>query len=125
MQALLSEPEAHADPRVLNPSNVLVHAGQPYFIDWQTAMYGPFYVDLPHHHCTLEQAEHYRLALAARGRSIARSDFAERYRVAARYIWLALYVVDARVLARGPQPDGLGTALPRTGWRAGNKSPHA
>ena len=89
LQALLSEPESHtlihAD---LNPSNVLVHAGRPFFIDWQTAMYGPFYIDLPHHHCTLEQAEHYRLALAARGRVIARGDFAERYRVAARYIGL-------------------------------------
>ena len=89
VRALLNEPESqtliHAD---LNPSNVLVYGGRPYFIDWQTAMYGPFYIDLPHHHCTLEQAEHYRLALAARGRPIARGDFAERYRVAARYIGL-------------------------------------
>jgi aminoglycoside phosphotransferase (APT) family kinase protein len=89
MRALLDEPGSqtliHAD---LNPSNVLVHAGQPYFIDWQTAMRGPLYIDLPHHHCTLEQAEHYRRALAARGHPISRADFAERYRVAARYIGL-------------------------------------
>jgi hypothetical protein len=39
---------------------VLVDQGQPYFIDWQTAMRGPFYIDLPHHHSTLTQAEHYR-----------------------------------------------------------------
>lgn len=89
MRALLAEPSAqtliHAD---LNPSNVLVYNGQPYFIDWQTAMRGPFYIDLPHHHCTLAQAEHYRQALAARGVAIPRHEFAERYRVAARYIGL-------------------------------------
>jgi fructosamine-3-kinase len=87
MRALLREPASqtliHAD---LNPSNVLVYNGYPYFIDWQTAMRGPFYIDLPHHHCTLTQAEHYRQALAAQGHDIARQDFAERYRVAARYI---------------------------------------
>jgi hypothetical protein len=87
MQALLDEPLSqtliHAD---LNPSNVLVYHGQPYFIDWQTAMRGPFYIDLPHHHCTLLQAEHYRQALATQGHKISRHDFAERYRVAARYI---------------------------------------
>jgi aminoglycoside phosphotransferase (APT) family kinase protein len=89
MQTLLDESAAqtliHAD---LNPSNVLVDQGQPYFIDWQTAMRGPFYIDLPHHHCTLAQAEHYRQALAAHGHTISRQDFAERYRVAARYIGL-------------------------------------
>jgi aminoglycoside phosphotransferase (APT) family kinase protein len=87
MRALLHEPAAHtlihAD---LNPSNVLVSDGKPYFIDWQTAMLGPFYIDLPHHHCTLAQAEHYRQALAAYGYVISRQDFAERYRLAARYI---------------------------------------
>jgi hypothetical protein len=87
VRALVSEPSAqtliHAD---LNPSNVLVYDGQPYFIDWQTAMRGPFYIDLPHHHCTVTQAEHYRQALGAHGHTISRRDFAERYRVAARYI---------------------------------------
>ncbi len=87
MRALLAETTSqtliHAD---LNPSNVLVDEGHPYFIDWQTAMRGPFYIDLPHHHCTLAQAEHYRQALAGHGHIIARQDFAERYRVAARYI---------------------------------------
>jgi hypothetical protein len=87
MHVLLHEPASqtliHAD---LNPSNVLVYEGHPFFIDWQTAMRGSFYIDLPHHHCTLIQAEHYRRALAAHGHSISRHDFAERYRVAARYI---------------------------------------
>ncbi|HET9222148.1 MAG TPA: phosphotransferase [Roseiflexaceae bacterium] len=87
MRALLNETESqtliHAD---LNPSNVLVQGDRPYFVDWQTAMRGPLYVDLPHHHCTLTQAEHYRQAVAAHGYIMSRQDFAERYRVAARYI---------------------------------------
>lgn len=33
----------------VNPSNVLLHAGTPYFIDWQDAHHGSFYLDLPHH----------------------------------------------------------------------------
>lgn len=89
MQALLNEPASHTLIHGdLNPSNVLVVDDQPYFIDWQSAMRGPFYIDLPHHHCTLAQAEYYRQALAAQGHSISSTDFAERYRVAARYIGL-------------------------------------
>jgi len=75
----------HAD---INPSNVLVQADTPYFIDWQVAMWGPLYLDLPHHHCTLAQAELYRRALAAHGYTIAPEVFAAHYRVAARYIGL-------------------------------------
>jgi aminoglycoside phosphotransferase (APT) family kinase protein len=124
MRALLHEPAAqtliHAD---LNPSNVLVSDGKPYFIDWQTAMRGPFYIDLPHHHCTLAQAEHYRQALAALGMAISRQDFAERYRVAARYIgfrymwWTLEYWLEDQTQTRWVQHyiglvtgDGIGAA---------------
>jgi hypothetical protein len=69
---------------------VLVQEGKSYFIDWQTAMWGPLYLDLPHHHCTLAQAELYRRALAARGDAIPSDAFAARYRVAARYIGYAI-----------------------------------
>lgn len=89
MASLLDDAQAqtliHAD---INPSNVLVQQGKPYFIDWQTAMWGPLYLDLPHHHCTLAQAELYRDALAARGHAIPADVFAAHYRVAARYIGL-------------------------------------
>ena len=78
----------------INPSNVLVQDGKPYFIDWQTAMWGPLYLDLPHHHCTLAQAELYRRALAARGSTIPVDRFAEQYRVAARYIGLRYMLSD-------------------------------
>ena len=67
---------------------LLVQNGKPYFIDWQAAAWGTLYLDLPHHHCTLAQAEWYRLALAARGYAIRPDVFAARYRVAARYIGL-------------------------------------
>jgi fructosamine-3-kinase len=72
----------------LNPSNVLVQGGIPFLIDWQAAMWGPLYLDLPHHHCTLAQAEHYRLAMAAQGVTLLPDAFAARYRVAARYTGL-------------------------------------
>jgi aminoglycoside phosphotransferase (APT) family kinase protein len=89
MMALVNEGASatlvHLD---INPSNVLVCQGKPYYIDWMTAHYGPFYIDLPHHHCTLEQAEHYRVALRRYGVNISRADFADRYRVAAKYIAL-------------------------------------
>ena len=89
MTSLLDDAQAqtliHAD---INPSNVLVQQGIPYFIDWQSAMWGPLYLDLPHHHCTLAQAELYRRALAAHGYAIPPEVFATHYRVAARYIGL-------------------------------------
>jgi aminoglycoside phosphotransferase (APT) family kinase protein len=89
MTSLLEDTQAHtlihAD---INPSNVLVQQGTPYFIDWQSAMWGPLYLDLPHHHCTLAQAELYRRALGARGHAIPPDLFAAQYRVAARYIGL-------------------------------------
>jgi hypothetical protein len=96
MSALAEERDGltliHTD---INPSNVLVHQGKPYYIDWQVAHFGPFYLDLPHHFCTLQQAEHYRQAVAALGREIPAAEFEERYRAAARcigfrYIWWTL-----------------------------------
>jgi thiamine kinase-like enzyme len=79
----------------INPSNLLVHHGRPYIIDWQVPHYGTPYLDLPHHFCTLRQAEFYRRALADRGIRIAAADFAERYRAARRcigfrYLWWTL-----------------------------------
>src|SRR5439155_13023797 len=72
----------------INPSNVFVLNGRPYYVDWQSASYGPWYLDLPHHHCNLTQAEHYRQALEERGVSIPSEQFAESYRIAARYVGL-------------------------------------
>jgi fructosamine-3-kinase len=89
MTSLLEDTQAqtliHAD---INPSNVLVQEGRPYFIDWQTAMWGPLYLDLPHHHGTLAQADLYRRVLAAQGYAIPPEVFAAHYRMAARYIGL-------------------------------------
>jgi hypothetical protein len=69
----------------INPSNVLLMHGVPYIIDWQSAHYGPLYLDLPHHFFTAELAERYRTALAEHGITIPRADFTERFKVAARY----------------------------------------
>src|SRR4051794_35495659 len=86
MAALYDEEDAltlvHTD---INPSNVLLLGGVPYIIDWQSAHYGPFYLDVPHHLFTPELAEHYRVALAEQGISVSRTEFAQRFRIAARY----------------------------------------
>jgi aminoglycoside phosphotransferase (APT) family kinase protein len=89
MSALLRDADCHTLVHTdINPSNVLVQHGTPFYIDWQVAHYGPLYLDLPHHFCTLRQAEHYRRALAAQGSEIPAGIFEERYRVAARVIGL-------------------------------------
>jgi aminoglycoside phosphotransferase (APT) family kinase protein len=82
----------------INPSNVLVHGGIPYVIDWADAHYGPVFLDLPHHLPDLDQAERYRLALERRGIDIPRATFTERFRVAARYTGLRYiwWTIDAR-----------------------------
>jgi aminoglycoside phosphotransferase (APT) family kinase protein len=86
MEPLLHDEAAltlvHTD---INPSNVLVKDETPFFVDWASAHYGPFYLDLPHHLCTRDQAELYRTALAGHGITIAPDAFAARYRTAARY----------------------------------------
>jgi Phosphotransferase enzyme family len=69
----------------INPGNVLVHDRQAFFIDWADAHHGSLYLDVPHHFWTLDLAERYRQALERLGLPIGRSDFEERYRVAARY----------------------------------------
>lgn len=96
MTALAAEPGGltlvHTD---IHPSNVLIHEGQPYYIDWQVAHRGPLYLDLPHHFCTLEQAELYRRAMSALGTRIPAPAFEEQYQAAARcvgfrYLWWTL-----------------------------------
>src|SRR5207253_10916868 len=69
-------PIFHGD---INPSNVLVHHGTPFYIDWQVARCSSLYLDLPHHFCTLRQAEHYRQALAAQGHEISRDRRSEEH----------------------------------------------
>jgi aminoglycoside phosphotransferase (APT) family kinase protein len=93
----------HAD---VNPSNVLLQEGRAYFVDWPTAHYGCLFVDLPHHFCSLEQAEYCRQALAERRVEIEAPEFEWRYRLAARmiglrYLWWTLE--DAGAAARDPR----------------------
>ncbi|HST03972.1 MAG TPA: phosphotransferase [Chloroflexia bacterium] len=86
MSALYDEGDAltlvHTD---INPSNVLLLDGVPYIIDWQSTHYGPFYLDVPHHFFSQDLAERYRVALAEHGITVSPADFAQRFRIAARY----------------------------------------
>jgi Phosphotransferase enzyme family len=74
----------------MHGEHILLHDGRPYFIDWATAHYAPFYLDLvvyfpPH------QVEVYRQTLAREGVDIPRDEFMERYREVGRYVgfkWL-------------------------------------
>lgn len=89
MEALYREGDTltlvHSD---LNPSNVMVYENVPYFIDWEIPRYGSLYLNIPHLFPTLERAEYYRQALRDVGREIPPIDFAERYRIAARFVGL-------------------------------------
>jgi hypothetical protein len=72
----------HAD---LHNDHVLIHGGEPYFIDWGQARYGSFYLDLPNYFAP-DDARHYRKALADFGYAIGEAAFMERYRMAGRYV---------------------------------------
>ncbi len=69
----------------LHDGNVLVEHGTPYFIDWEQALYGTLYYDLPNY-LTLDQSIIYRDALAERGVTIAHAEFERGYRAASRMI---------------------------------------
>ena len=72
----------------VNPGNVRLLGGKPYVIDWGTAHYGAFYIDIPHHFDTVERALIHHAALARRGIAIPEREYVERFRVAARYTGL-------------------------------------
>jgi hypothetical protein len=72
----------------VNPGNVRLLNGKPYVIDWGTARYGSFYIDVPHHFDTVERGLIHHAALARRGTAIAEWDYVDRFRIAARYTGL-------------------------------------
>jgi aminoglycoside phosphotransferase (APT) family kinase protein len=69
----------------LHGDHVLLWHGHPYFIDWDWAAYGPFYLDLPALF-TPSTVHHYREALVAQGLEISEPDFMERYHQIGRYV---------------------------------------
>lgn len=73
----------HADN---NPRNVLIHKGDVYLIDWETAHFGPIYFDIPYRFYNIELALVYYRALQRQGWEMTKHSFMERYRVASRYI---------------------------------------
>lgn len=66
----------------LHSEHILLRNGQPYFIDWATALYAPFYLVL---YFTPDPAGCYRDALAAEGVHVPRVEFMDRYREMGRY----------------------------------------
>jgi hypothetical protein len=71
----------HAD---FHGGNVRWQGGSPRIIDWEHAVYGPLYIDLPNYF-TREQALLYRDALATLGHAIPRDRFLAGYDAARPY----------------------------------------
>ncbi len=71
----------------LIPSHIRVLDGLPVFIDWEQAVYGSFFLDLPNYF-TLESVLLYRDALAELGHVIPPAEFVEMYREVGRYMGL-------------------------------------
>ena len=112
MAALYNEADAltlvHTD---INPGNVLLLDGVPYFIDWHAAHFGPCYLDVPHHFFTPALAEYYHAAMLA-----------HEYQPATRYLHRTfppcralhrppVHVVDFRSMAGRPYYGRVGSAL--------------
>jgi thiamine kinase-like enzyme len=74
----------------LHSEHILLRDGRPYFIDWATAHYAPFYLDLVLYF-TPDRVEYYWDALSAEGVHVPRVEFMDRYREMGRYVgfkWL-------------------------------------
>lgn len=72
----------------LNPGNVLVHNNDDvFFIDWEEARYGSFFLDIPLRF-ELNKAREYREVLASHGLVMPNERFEKLYRIASRYIGL-------------------------------------
>lgn len=71
----------------LHSEHILLRAGRPHFIDWATAHYAPFYLDLVTYF-TPDRVGCYRDALAAEGVRVPKAEFMDRYREMGRYVGL-------------------------------------
>ncbi|MDE0608289.1 MAG: aminoglycoside phosphotransferase family protein [Anaerolineaceae bacterium] len=71
----------------LHPDHIRLFGGQPVFIDWEQACFGPLYLDLVNYF-TLETAMLYRDALAEAGFAIPTAAFMQRYREAGLFMGL-------------------------------------
>lgn len=94
----------------LTPSNVRFQAGQPFFIDWGQACYGPLYLDLPVVPGRAG-ARAYHAALVARGLAVPLARFWEHYHEASRYtafrgLALGLYLWRAGAAGRDEALQG-------------------
>lgn len=71
----------------LHPDHIRLYGGQPVFIDWEQACFGPLYLDLVNYF-TLETVMLYRDALAQAGCVIPTAAFMQRYREAGLFMGL-------------------------------------
>lgn len=74
----------HGDLQNIEGDHVYNIQGSPYIIDFGFARYAPFYIDLVDYF-SFENAVLYHKMLTARGFSLNRKDFEERFRAAYRY----------------------------------------
>lgn len=71
----------------LNPGNVLIHNNNDvFFIDWEEARYGSFYLDIPIRFSDFKQAENYREVLGSLGKEIPYAQFKKQFTIASRYL---------------------------------------
>ncbi|GGJ22176.1 aminoglycoside phosphotransferase family protein [Deinococcus roseus] len=91
----------------LCPANVLITPEkQVYFLDWQEARYGSFYMDLPPHMPTFESTASYRRALLREGVSVSIPEFREKYRVACHYVGFVNLWSALSAWKRNPSEEG-------------------
>ncbi|WP_274365779.1 phosphotransferase [Paenibacillus thermotolerans] len=73
----------------LHPGNILsTNDNEVFFIDWEEARYGTFYLDIPLPFRDRHSAENYHQLLAASNIDIPLAHYIRQYRTASRYIGL-------------------------------------
>jgi len=118
----------------MTPSHWRQRAGEPVFIDWEQARYGPLYLDLPNMFND-KTVKHYYHALLECGVTVDREEFADKFASLSRYpfslperwtgilvghqqIGTGLLEVFRRAILRGVRPNrssGLPTPRPWLG----------
>lgn len=92
----------------LNPGNVLVHNNSDvFFIDWEEARYGPFFLDIPLR-LELDKAKEYCEVLASLGLETPFERFEKQYVIASRYLGIRFMTWNLGVWTTNPNAkDGL------------------
>jgi hypothetical protein len=81
--------------------HVVISNGEPFFIDWGSAQFDSFYLDLPCYFSP-QDVMMYRDQLICRGFDISVSDFMERYLEAGRYVGFKYLKAGLKQWSSGP-----------------------